>query len=1129
MNRILKKLTTARLALMAALFGSALSATADESVYISDFSIKAGEQKEIAINLDTDSKDLKYIEATIKLPQGLVLVEGAYEVASWKSNARGEASRAKDPYANMNPATGKIIIAAAEPAITGDKGAIGYITVVSNRYLDEISKIKLSDVKAVKEDGSAVSIPGFTTTVTRSTPLAWLDYADEDNAITMKAGETANVEVEMRNVVDITFLQSKLSASEGLTIESVKKSDRVKVELWNATTDVYIIDTISGDRGTVFTVTLKADPKFSGKATLTVSDAVASDPQAVTYKPAAITLDVTVEAAFEPLFADGKYYLKNVATGKFLAAGHSWGTQAIVNKDGLDYTFAFTPEGKYNIDSQVANNATNHFLGSNLYNDSPAFGWTVAEVSKGVYTLSDGKQFAGIDENDNLAWTAEASDSAKWQLVTYEERVKELPDARMNNPKNATFVIQDANFSRNDQRKSAWTETHEGIGFSFAGGENENMAAEAYVATYDLRQTVTGLPNGLYKVEAQGAVTFHDDRVIKEYDGNGYPVIFANDKTSNFNDMVESDRLTNMNQICKQFMEGLYEVEPIVVEVTDGTLTVGTKSERSDIWAMWDNFRVTYLGLPQDVADGTYYLQHVATGKFLAAGHSWGTQAIVNEDGLDFTLTMQNDGKYVLDSKVANNATNHFLGDNLYTDSPAFAWTIAQVRDNEGCFTLGNGEKNVTIDENGNAAWSEESNESVMWKFVTYEERVKALDKASKVNPLNATFVIQDANFNRNDQRKSAWTETHEGIGFSFAGGENENMAAEAYIATYDLRQTVTGLPNGIYKVEAQGAVTFHDNRVIKEYDGNGYPVIFANDKTSNFNDMVESDRLTNMNQICKQFMAGLYEVEPIEVVVTDGTLTVGTKSERNDIWAMWDNFRVTYIGPVPSEEELAEAPAGWHSVVSNGNLANEENVNFYTKENGGAPVIGTIVAGAGKNNGNGLMINTPDNPGTEWDAQFFIKADEVIPAGAKIHVEFDYMATQEAGFDTQSHAQPSDYIHWYCVGSGNATPVWQHYSAEVEVSQAKEDGTGDWGKACTNPLNGKPFQTVAFNLCKVKTATTFFFDNIIFWVTDVDGVKDVKVINAESGDIYDLRGRKVEGALRKGVYIQNGRKIMVK
>ena len=1131
MNNILSKLSAARLVLMTLLFGSAFTAHAEESVYISDFGIKAGEQLEIAVNFDADASGFKYLEGNIQLPAGLKLVEDAY---GKNLRARCDETRAKDGKANMNPETGDIIIASTGE-FSGTKGAVGYITVVSTRDLKEVSKINLSGFKAVKADGTEVSIPDFVTTVTRTTPLAWLQFVKD--AQTMKSGETVAVEVEMTNVVDITFVQANLTVSEGLKIVEVKPSDRVQGVSHN-NTDVYIFSGVDADKkgsivtgkGTIFTITVAADKNFAGNAWVYVKKTVATDDEAVTYKPADIALPVTVEAAFEPLFADGKYYLKNVATGKFLAAGHSWGTQAIVNKDGLDYTFAFTPEGKYNIDSQVANNATNHFLGSNLYNDSPAFGWTVAEVSKGVYTLSDGKQFAGIDENDNLAWTAEASDSAKWQLVTYEERVKELPDARMNNPKNATFVIQDANFSRNDQRKSAWTETHEGIGFSFAGGENENMAAEAYVATYDLRQTVTGLPNGLYKVEAQGAVTFHDDRVIKEYDGNGYPVIFANDKTSNFNDMVESDRLTNMNQICKQFMEGLYEVEPIMVEVTDGTLTVGTKSERNDIWAMWDNFRVTYLGLPQDVADGTYYLQHVATGKFLAAGHSWGTQAIVNEDGLDFTLTMQNDGKYVLDSKVANNATNHFLGDNLYTDSPAFAWTIAQVRDNEGCFTLGNGEKNVTIDENGNAAWSEESNESVMWKFVTYEERVKALEKASKVNPLNATFVIQDANFNRNDQRKSAWTETHEGIGFSFAGGENENMAAEAYVATYDLRQTVTGLPNGLYKVEAQGAVTFHDDRVIKEYDGNGYPVIFANDKTSNFNDMVESDRLTNMNQICKQFMEGLYEVEPIMVEVTDGTLTVGTKSERNDIWAMWDNFRVTYLGPVPSEEELAEAPAGWHSVISNGNLAQDENVNFYTKESGGAPVIGTIVAGAGKNNGNGLMINTPDNPGTEWDAQFFIKSDEIIPAGHKIHVEFDYMATQEAGFDTQSHAQPSDYIHWYCVGSGNATPVWQHYSAEVEVSKAKDDGSGDWGKACTNPDNGKPFQTVAFNLCKVKTATTFFFDNIIFWVSDVDvAVKDIKVINAETGDIYDLRGRKVEGALRKGVYIQNGKKVLVK
>jgi hypothetical protein len=63
-----------------------------------------------------------------------------------------------------------------------------------------------------------------------------------------------------------------------------------------------------------------------------------------------------------------------------------------------------------------------------------------------------------------------------------------------------------------------------------------------------------------------------------------------------------------------------------------------------------------------------------------------------------------------------------------------------------------------------------------------------------------------------------------------------------------------------------------------------------------------------------------------------------------------------------------------------------------------------------------------------------------------------------------------------------------------------------------------------------VKTATTFYFDNIIFWVTDVDtSVKEIKYINTDEKDIYNLRGQKMNGALQKGIYIKNGKKVVIK
>ena len=1150
MNNILSKLSAARLVLMTLLFGSALTAHAEEAVYISDFGIKAGEQLEIAINFDADASGFKYLEGNIQLPAGLKLIEDAY---GKNLRARCDETRAKGGMANMNPATGDVIIASSGK-FSGTKGAVGYITVESTRYLKEVSKINLSGFKAVKEDGSEVRIPNFVTTVTRTTPLAWLKFVKDSQV--MKAGETVDVEVEMTNVVDISFVQANLTVSDGLKIVEVKPANRVKGVSHN-NTDVYIfsgVDTykkggIVTGKGTIFTITVAADKNFSGNAWVYVKKTVATDGEAVTYKPADLALPVTVEAAFEPLFADGKYYFQETATGKFLAAGNSWGTQAIVNEDGLDYTVAITPEGKYTLDSRVSNGGNNHFLNADpLYNDQPAYGWTIAKTADGAYTLSNGTKFVALDEANNLVFIDEAEKAAQWKLMTYEERYKTLAAATKQKPVDATFTVQDAGFNRNDQRVSAWT----GDGFS-VNGDPTNTNAEKWGGnsqTFDIHQTVE-VPNGIYKITWNGFYRFNntgdntnDIAVAAHADGTEVinSFVYVNDQDfalTSIADDAASEALEgkipfSQGDASAAFGKGLYAQSADVI-VTDGKLTLGIKKTNhpGTDWTVWDNFRVTYLGPDYPIESDTYYIQHVATGKFLAAGHDWGTRAIVNNDGLDYITTLTPEGKYTFDSQVSNGGNSHFLNPNpLYNDQGAFGWTVEKAAN--GGFTISNGSELLTVDADDNCALTTENGENAIWKFVTYEERLKSLEEATKQNPVNATFIVKDANFGRNDLRKSAWTETHEGIGFSFAGGDNTNMAAEAYVATYDLRQTITGLPNGIYKVEAQGAVTFHDDRVIKEYDGNGYPVIFANEKTSNFNEMVEADRLTNMNQICTQFMAGLYEVEPIEVEVTDGTLTVGTKSDRADIWAMWDNFRVTYLGPAAGpDEELAEAPAGWHSVVSNGNLGKSENVNFFIKENSGDPVLGTIVAGAGKNGSNGLVINTPDKPGTDWDAQFFIKADEAIPAGAKIHVEFDYMATQKADFDTQSHAQPGDYIHWYCIGSGSATPEWQHYSGEAEVTQATQDTNGnwngEWGKACTNALNGKAFQTVAFNLSKVKTATAFHFDNIIFWVTDVDGVKDVKVVNAETGDIYDLRGRKVEGALRKGVYIQNGRKIMVK
>jgi hypothetical protein len=44
-----------------------------------------------------------------------------------------------------------------------------------------------------------------------------------------------------------------------------------------------------------------------------------------------------------------------------------------------------------------------------------------------------------------------------------------------------------------------------------------------------------------------------------------------------------------------------------------------------------------------------------------------------------------------------------------------------------------------------------------------------------------------------------------------------------------------------------------------------------------------------------------------------------------------------------------------------------------------------------------------------------------------------------------------------------------------------------------------------------------------------VNAIDAVELNNVINGNLYDLSGRKVEGKAKAGVYIQNGKKVVVK
>ena len=314
-----------------------------------------------------------------------------------------------------------------------------------------------------------------------------------------------------------------------------------------------------------------------------------------------------------PILADGKYYVKNAATSQLMAGGHSWGTRGIVNEKGLDFVFTYNKADKtYTIDSRISNGGNNHFLGSGMYLDSGAFGWTIEGES--TFTISgviDGvKKYISVDDNQELILVEDATVAAtQWTFVAKNEfestlkmqGLEALKNATAENGVDATFLISCPDFNRNDLRNDeAWTIEASNKNLK-GGGNNGNGCAESYHSTFTLSQVLADAPAGVYTFTAQGF--YRQDGS----DNENLPYFYANSEKQTF--PVLTGEENNMEKAGASFLEGKYTIEPITVKVSqDGALTVGAKLETNTLlWCIWDNFKLTYFGpVPADQLKGDW-------------------------------------------------------------------------------------------------------------------------------------------------------------------------------------------------------------------------------------------------------------------------------------------------------------------------------------------------------------------------------------------------------------------------------------------------------------------------------------------------------------------------------------------
>ena len=358
-NTIAKTFST-RLALLAAVLLGAANAVADNVVSIADFEIAAGQQKEIAILVKTDAGELTQVQGDLILPAGLTIVTEAQKVKSSTGSINDGATIAMTKAGHFNVRYLPYV------PFSGNNGTVIKFWVEADESLAQSSTISFSVSTAVRLDGQQVTATTGTTKVTRTTgggddpnPQPGPDDPTEatykasfaSSLYDVKAGETADIEIQLTNNFDLYTFEGVLEAGNGISIVSVTPSNRVKGTFkYNENSQKVMIynpssAAITGQKGGLLIVTVQADADFEGTSSLALTSlkAAGSNAQNINGADASVSLNVFKEAV-----VPSEIVFSLSETSVILAPGRSVDVDVVLTNNVPVKTFEATlilPEG----------------------------------------------------------------------------------------------------------------------------------------------------------------------------------------------------------------------------------------------------------------------------------------------------------------------------------------------------------------------------------------------------------------------------------------------------------------------------------------------------------------------------------------------------------------------------------------------------------------------------------------------------------------------------------------------------------------------------------------------------------------------------------------------------------------
>lgn len=303
----------------------------------------------------------------------------------------------------------------------------------------------------------------------------------------------------------------------------------------------------------------------------------------------------------------GEYYLQNVSTGKYIAAGLWWDTHAKLANTGKK--FILTPSST-GINDFIFSSSLGYWDRDDIYIDkdeSIKHVWTIESIEgEDAYyvTYMDGDTKKALSPDDGLTYVNgmifTGSDIQKWKFISHTDMVKNLYEASETNPKDASFLYQGYNVGREDPDSKIWETSIErgsqvNIERSGANGSyNDNTVIRVYNnklytngsrTIWSITKTDNNLPNGVYEI---GCQIFSD----------------GNNATLTFNGVsvnvprIDNDGSTTATQASEKFNNGEYRVSTRIIVTDHEIITkIGKPDSNTSAGAVcFDNFFLTYLG-----------------------------------------------------------------------------------------------------------------------------------------------------------------------------------------------------------------------------------------------------------------------------------------------------------------------------------------------------------------------------------------------------------------------------------------------------------------------------------------------------------------------------------------------------